>query len=234
MQARKEYSHRGQWCNRPWMYQSRSFFSSPPPPCLCYTLTPSVRSHLYVVPRRRIFSIFFFFFIIFTLARYSFYSSGITELKPNSSLARPLRRTTSRDVSCCLYALLSPSPSINVAHIHPPAHLKLSQCYSTPSRHFDTLVGPWMVCHILQRHRQFFCHIYCQKCETFIRLNFPLRSSILVVLLLFLLLLYSLAVFKGEAPTLPAEGRKQIETGKTSQFSPLLDHPSVGGARKAT
>lgn len=59
----------------------------------CFTLPPSLHSHL------SLFSLFFFL----SLAGYSFYSSGITELKPNSSLARLQKGTTSRDVHHVVY-----------------------------------------------------------------------------------------------------------------------------------
>lgn len=67
--------------------------------------------------------VLFFHSFFFALAGYSFYSSGITELKPNSSLARPQKRTTCRDVSCWLCTPYCISFSIHKydAHSSSPA-----------------------------------------------------------------------------------------------------------------
>lgn len=78
-----------------------------------------------------------------------------------------------------------------------------------------------MVYQTLSKHRHFFCH--CQTCETFIRFNSPPRSPILVLLLLFLLLFYSLAVFKGEPPALATQ-HKETEKLPSSLLYTLLYH----------
>lgn len=68
------------------------------PSCFC-----SLLLCLPVPPSLSLSVLFFMFFFpilfFFALAGYSFYSSGITEFKPNSSLARPLKGTAGRDVT---------------------------------------------------------------------------------------------------------------------------------------
>lgn len=95
-----------------------------------------------------------------------------------------------------------------------------------------------MVCQILSKHRQFFCHISCQDCETLIRLKFPLRSPMLVLLLLFsspffpsvlVLCLHQRRTTSFLCPRETSQWDRQ-----TSQSSPLLDHPSVSRKKQNT
>lgn len=79
---------------------------------------PSLRSLLLAVslfhpPFLSLFPCFFFLTFFFVLAGYSFCSSGITELKPNSSLAGSQKETASGDVGCRLCTLSS------ISHLHP-------------------------------------------------------------------------------------------------------------------
>lgn len=144
--------------------------SPPPPPSL--TVTPLLILLLLSPPQLTSLSFSFFFSLLFVLAGYSFYSFGITEFKPNSTLLWAHRGTTvhyrySRyllpvycvciSTYCTLCYTLLPFP-----HLHFPVEAPADTPVQSPISSPQNPSLSQIVCQI----RQLLCHSNYDKFET--------------------------------------------------------------------
>lgn len=149
--------------------------------------TPSSLSHCFTPPPTLFSHLCFLFLFLFCLGRLLVYSCGITELKPNSSLAWTQKGTAVLPQTLADACMLpTVSSSLYSFHLYmnmsdtPPSFLHSDACHYTM---IPRSILEWFVRYFPDR--RLFCHINCQKHETFIRLKFSPRSPTIVLLLLF-------------------------------------------------